>query len=323
LVRGNVADTLGTLSSSRKRGNLSAALIASLRAGSSLRDHADSLELVIVSPFAREELDAATDTIRQLWPGKARLVRVGRTGEDTVGSAGNLAISTDTSDALLVTVGIARSQSTNAALIDRGSPKIVAPDAGAARGSGDILIEWPASARPHFAVPRNVVDTVGGVAAGDARVVAAFVRRWSFPADSLRGAEVVARWVDGEAAAIEKPDGAGCTRSVAIPVTPVGDLVVRHEFVALVAALGGPCTWRRALIPADPASVARLEGSGGLAPREAFQPLSDTRSDLAPWLFALALAAAIAELFVRRRKRKGNALDAGAVRSAGSEERAA
>src|SRR5687768_10484541 len=77
LLAGNVADTLGALSPTSKRGNLSAALIAALRAGSSLRDRADSLELVILSPFAREELDAATDSIRTLWPGKAKLVRVG------------------------------------------------------------------------------------------------------------------------------------------------------------------------------------------------------------------------------------------------------
>jgi hypothetical protein len=323
LVRGNVADTLGTLSAPGTRGNLSAALIAALRAGSSLRDRADSLELVIVSPFAREELDAATDTIRQLWPGGARLVRVGRSAEDTVGSVGKLGISTDTSDALAMTVELARSRSTNSALIDRGSPKISPDGVGPARGSAGILIEWPASARPRFAVQRKVVDSVGGVAARDARVVAAFVRRWSFPPDSLRGAEVIARWVDGEPAAIERSDGVGCTRSVAIPVTPVGDLVIRYEFVGLVATLGGPCAWRRALVPADPAVVARLEGKGRFAPREAFQPLTDTHSDLAPWLFALALAAAIAELFVRRRGRDMRARVASDKGSASNEASAA
>ena len=88
LVTGNVGDTIGALRPTGRRGNLSAALIAALRAGSSLRDRADSLELVIVSPFAREELDAATDSIRTLWPGKARLVRVGASATETAGVAG-------------------------------------------------------------------------------------------------------------------------------------------------------------------------------------------------------------------------------------------
>jgi hypothetical protein len=77
------------------------------------------------------------------------------------------------------------------------------------------------------------------------------------------------------------------------------------------------------LIPADPTVVARLEGKSGLAPRAAFQPLTDAHSDLAPWLFALALAAAIAELFVRRRARHARALAGIAKTSAGDEARAA
>ena len=82
-ISGSPSDTIGALRPTAKRGNLSAALIAALRAGSSLRDRTDSLELVIVSPFAREELDAATDTIRRLWAGTARLVRVGGSFADS------------------------------------------------------------------------------------------------------------------------------------------------------------------------------------------------------------------------------------------------
>jgi hypothetical protein len=158
--------------------------------------------------------------------------------------------------------------------------------------------------------------------AGDAIVVSAFERRWSFPADSIRGSDVIARWVDGDPAAIEKPDGAGCVRSVAVPVTPVGDFVIRNDFVRFVASLSGACAATTSLVPADPAVVAKLEGAGGLAPREAFQPLGDTRSDLAPWLLAVALAAAIAELFVRRRTRDTRALG-GRELSESSEARAA
>ena len=63
MLAGNVVDTLGALAPTTSRGNLSAALIAALRAGSNLRDRADSLDLVIVSPFSKEEFDAATDSI--------------------------------------------------------------------------------------------------------------------------------------------------------------------------------------------------------------------------------------------------------------------
>jgi len=110
-------------------------------------------------------------------------------------------------------------------------------------------------------------------------------------------------------------------RSIAVPVSPVGDLVIRKDLVRFVASLSGPCSRTTSLIPADPGVLVRLEGKGGLAPRTAFQPLTDARSDLAPWLFALALAAATGELFVRRRARDTTSLEPN--RSASTEARAA
>jgi len=319
VVTGDISAGIDSLRPTIRRGNLSAALIAALRAGSSLRERADSLELVLVSPFAKEELDAATDSIRKLWPGRARLVRARQPAVDSARVTRKLGITADVNDPLRVTVMLAGQRitgngqraagngqrETGNALINRGPG--FSSQAASRSGEAGALIEWPASTRPRFAVPRAVKDTVGGVMAGESGVVAAFERAWSYPPDSLRGGEVVARWVDGEPAAIEKPDGPGCVRSVAIPVTPVGDLVIRTEFVRFVASLSRPCAQTTSLIPADPAAVAKLEGNGGLAPRESFQPATDARSDLAPWLFALALTAAIAELLVRRRGKNANA----------------
>src|SRR5258705_10426337 len=127
--------------------------------------------------------------------------------------------------------------------------------------------------------------------AGDAAVVSNFERQWTYPPDSLRSGEVIARWVDGEPAAIEKPDGLGCVRSAAIPVTPVGDLVIGNEFVRLVASLSRPCAQVTSTIPPDPAVGAKLEGKGGLAPRPAFQSATASRADLAPKPFELAIPA--------------------------------
>ena len=159
--------------------------------------------------------------------------------------------------------------------------------------------------------------------AGESVVVSTFDRQWSYPADSLRGADIIARWVDGEPAAIEKPDGTGCIRSVAVPVSPIGDFVIRKDFVRFASSLAQPCAQMTSLIAADPATVAKLEGKGALAPRAAFQPLTDVHSDLAPWLFALAIAAAIAELFVRRRNRDATTLGTRSNPARPREERAA
>jgi hypothetical protein len=300
VLAGNIGDSIAHVSPGGKRGNLSAALIAAVRAGSSLRDRADSLELVIVSPFAREELDAATDSIRSLWQGKARLVRAGTDngGNGQTDAPGKIVINAEADDPLAVTVGFVRPSAGTNAVIERVN------SAASLTTAGGVLIDWPATNRPRGAVSRSRADTVSGITTAPARVIAPFERRWTFPTDSLRGADVIARWADGEPAAIERPADSGCMRSVAIPVASVGDLAIRHDFVRLVASISRPCARVTATIPADPSDVARLVRSGGLAPRAAFQSPTDTRSTLAPWLLALALATAITELFVRRSARE-------------------
>jgi hypothetical protein len=312
LVDGDVADTLRVLRPSLQRGNLGAALIGALRAGSTLRDRADSLELVIVSPFAREELDAAADTIRSLWRGKARLVRVPLPPVDTTQLVGALDIASDTNDPLGVTVPIARRNVRGNALIVRAgrrgdsgnsSAGIGETPAGQSHRQADVTLDWPAASRPPFAIARAKTDTVGGLEVGTRGIVAPFVRRWSYPPDSLRGAEVIGRWYDGEPAAVEKPDGAGCLRSVGIPVTPVGDLVIRRDWTRLVTELARPCASVTSLVPASASDLAPLAGSyRNMASRDAFQPAADAQSALAPWLLAIAIAAAIGELFLRRRR---------------------
>jgi hypothetical protein len=121
-----------------------------------------------------------------------------------------------------------------------------------------------------------------------------------FPTDSLRSRRVVARWADGEPAAVEKSVGQGCIRSVAIPVAAVGDLVIRPEFIALVREMVAPCGESRSTKPLAATVIASLGGRGHLAPSDAFAARQDIDSPLVPWLFGIALAAALAELFVRR-----------------------
>lgn len=68
-------DSLRALTTSTSAGSLSAALVTARRAARELADRADSVELVIVSPFTRDEFDAATAPIAASWPGRLRVVR--------------------------------------------------------------------------------------------------------------------------------------------------------------------------------------------------------------------------------------------------------
>ena len=294
VVSANAGDSIQALRPANARGNLSAAFIAAMRAGSGLRDRADSIELVVVSPFAAEEFDAVTDSVRNLWKGRARLVSVAGSADTSVAGS-RLDIKASDSDPMQVTVAALRNDA-------HATGVIVRTGTADSSARGRAIVEWPASGRPRGAIARVVRDTVGGVVSGNALVVSAFERRWSYPADSLRNAEVIARWVDGEPAAIETQTSDGCVRSVAIPVSAVGDLVIRPDFIEFVSALSGDCIRQASVVPAGTDRIAALGGNGGLAVREAFKPRPDVRSDLAPWLIALAIVASLAELIVRRRR---------------------
>jgi hypothetical protein len=74
-VRDGAADSARVLQTNGSVGSLSAALVAARRAARALSDRADSVELVIVSPFASEEFDAATVPLAGAWPGRVRAVR--------------------------------------------------------------------------------------------------------------------------------------------------------------------------------------------------------------------------------------------------------
>ena len=204
-----------------------------------------------------------------------------------------------------------------AAEADRATPRIRATWPGRARlvrvASNTTrhgvapTVTWNAGARPPRSVARRVVDSVGAVTAATDVLVAPFERRWEFPRDSLRGASVIARWVDGEPAAVEWPvagDSAGrCVRSIAIPVDSTGDFVLHPAFLRLRDRLLGVCgagaTQPDSAVAASLATM--VAGSGPLARASAFPPGPSASSPLAPWLLALALVAALLELVVRRR----------------------
>jgi hypothetical protein len=74
-VRDGATDSLRALTPNASAGSMSAALVTARRAARELADRADSVELVIISPFTRDEFDAATAPLAASWPGRLRVVR--------------------------------------------------------------------------------------------------------------------------------------------------------------------------------------------------------------------------------------------------------
>ncbi len=271
-------------------GGLSSGLVRAVRAASAIRNRADSLELVVISPLVRGSFDAATDSIRRLWPGRARLVHVPAAAApmprriNVLGSA---------DDPIRSTVALLGTRIGGEARIVRGSPG--AADTAFARAGG-VLVIWPE--RPEARWPSNRTDTIGGVTSGAAVVVAPFARAARLPDDG----HAIAHWIDGGVAAREVSVGAGCVRNVAIPLPATGDLVLRQSLRDVVDALTGDCGGAIDLSPAGNERISALAGAGGLLP-SSWMTATDRRSSASTWLLGVAMLLLLIETMVRPRSR--------------------
>lgn len=276
-------------------GSLSPALVAAIRSAASLRERADSISLVIVSAFPATSWNAATDTIRSLWPGAVTIVRVKAKPDAVVSTP--LPVSHDFSaeDPLRFGVSLASS------LPRAQKVRIVRGDAvlPTSADSGEVLLHWPIETRPMFS-RQTGGKAHGALVVGQTVLVAPFKTNWEFPPDSLRGATVLARWADGEIAAIQRNTGSGCIRSANVPVAAKGDLVIRPEFVAVVQKLMSACDNRERSASLSGAALLRLKGGSAAAPRAAFPASSTQQSPLSLWFLLATIVLLFGEQFARR-----------------------
>ena len=224
------------------RGSLSAAMIAAMRAAARAREGADAIELVLLSPLLQEESDAATSSLRALWPGGIHVIQVKS----------------------------ARPVSADSALSE-SRPHI----------------EW-AQTGSRLWQKRSQVQTVGGIRAGDATMIFPFERGWQ-----LRTADgspkVIARWIDGEPAAVEIATGAGCLRSIGFKLPEAGDTPLRPDFTRFLDRLSSPCGEVPDFSPLGLAFVAQLVGDGKPAMSSSVSPPTRRATSLSLWMLCTAV----------------------------------
>ena len=252
------------------RGSLSTALIAALRIGSRLRDGADSLQLVVVSPFAQEQRDAATGEIRALWPGRIDAVRVAAAPAEP----GNARTAERVEWADSGAIGLWTQRET--------------PDTIGGVRAKDAVMVYPLVRRWQPAA--DALGPEGGpeIAGGEE------------PADAGQ-TRVYARWMDGEPAAFERATADGCVRSVSFTLPTEGDAILRPDFQRFLAELEGPCGDPRDMTPLSGDFMATFAGDGTLAPASRVPRRVMRTTPAVPWLLGFALAVALAELWLRRR----------------------
>jgi hypothetical protein len=243
------------------------------------------VHIVVVSTFARNVFDQATEPVRSTWDDSIRVVRMPMAVQAPVAARAEVVSADDNP----VTAGVRLAESHG---LLRGVSRVVrtaatSGDSAFAAGGGALLI-WPRAAAGN--------DRVDGIHAGAATAIGHFIRTPG-AGDSGR---VIARWIDGTAAARESASGAGCVRTIGFDVPDLGDFVLTTSFQRLVAALAGPCGDPPggdvaadsvvAAIAARPAS-----GASARAPDDARAP-----NRIAALFMALAVALAIGELAFRR-----------------------
>lgn len=283
------ASALDTLEPSAGRGSLSAGLVAAHRAISHVSTGRDEIELVIVSPVAREEVDSATARLIALWEAPVRIERIPAATAPPAAAFEIRAMGDDPVAAALSRVP-KRAEETGVRIV-RDAP--TAADSAWAREAGNVLVVWPANLAATSPLERrSAADTAGGFSDGRHVVVGEFART-----HQPRAGTPVMRWTDGEPAASETVIGAGCLREVAIPVDAVGDLALRESFGGVLRSLLEPCGGARdfAAVPDSLLLPTRKPASAAVA------TLPDSR--LPTLLALLALAALAAEQFLRRRPR--------------------
>lgn len=282
-----------SLPRSNASGSLSAALAAAIRSAVPLASRADSVELVLVSPMSAEELDDATARIRATWPGRIRLVST-RLAEVKLDSA-HVEARGDANDAVVAGLSLMGVLQTPASVrVVRG--EATAADSAWARVGGHVLVHWPDDADSAQWPRRTVIDAIGGVASSSGTIISRFPRAWTLDGPGT----VIARWADGEAAAVERAEGDGCIRDVAVLLDQASDITLRGSFRRFAADLVAPCGGRRHPGRIAATTLASLSGAGPLASAGALRDRMSDSSRWTPWLLVLGAALLIVELAMRR-----------------------
>ena len=286
VISTNARDSLLVLNRSESPASLSAALIAAERVAATLRDRADSVELIIVSAFASESWDDATPTLRARWPGRARLVRLPLASGNS--AAPEIHIRAPRSDPVSAAAAPFSSGSEANVRIVRGAPS--ADDLAWTGASGRVLVIWPEAG------PADSL-TAEAVVSNDDILVAPLVRR-SLDTSSGR---VLARFADGAAALVERARGDGCTREVAFDFSSRGDVPLRESARRFMAIAAAPCEGRGAPPGLSDARLDSLRGAGQLLATSAARRVARVHSPATSWLLIAGAVLLLVELAMRRR----------------------
>jgi len=294
-------------------GALGAGMVVAVREATRLTRRYAEVEVVVVSPFARESWDDGVAPVRDVWSGRVIPVRVAsRTPDSTATAVTEAALRLTGSgrggpvylppptDPVGAAVALAVGESPPWLRLRRAAP--LAEDSVWAKAGG-TLVWWRGGTSDGGVSASPLSWSAELVTTGERSAIGSFAR---LELGTVReGGSIVARWGDGAIAATETPLGAGCAREVGVDVNPIGDAALRPGFVQLVRALVAPCRAYRPETVDDATLLAWANPSPVPADRgDAAAPGAPDQSPRMQRLLLLAAAALLAtEWWLRRRTR--------------------
>ncbi len=270
-VRGDAAalrtfvDTMALLASDPNGSSLAGALLVARREAATVAARADSMSLVVISPFREDAAIPALRAARATWPGRVELTAVPS-----------------------APVGDTAAPST----VRRAFGVLLAADSAFARDGG-VLMVWPDSAIANSAA---TADSGFAVVARGLAMVTPMRRVPHVPANATPNAW----WPDGTVAIGETPLGAGCVRWIGFDA-PTGDALLTGSARGVRAALDAPCGASAPPLLSDSLRTLVM-GSGAIASRTLLVGDADPNaSTLARWLLLGAIGALLIEQAMRSR----------------------
>lgn len=285
------------------RGVLGAGLVAGIREGVRLAKSYESVELVVISPFAAESWDASMEALRAQWPGAVSTVRVAARqatpGDSSGGESATARVLTPSNGPVGAAFALVVDSTTRNLRVIRTS---LSAEDSAWASNGGVVVAWPNVTRPDSAA------AIEAISAGDRTVIGRFARE---RVDVASG-RTIARWGDGSAAAQEVALGRGCVRTVGIGVPSSGDAALRPAFLAFVRRLATPCDGGNALlvdgarlsawaaVPREPSNAATTPGTPPRTSRPAINAAATPDHSLERWLLLLVALLLGVEWLLRR-----------------------
>ncbi len=266
--------------------SLTVGLLAAIREARRLAREHESVRIVLASTFSRGAFDRATTDVRATWRDSIRVLRL----EPPARALTPVSVETRAAEGDPIVAGIRLAQ---AGRLLEGTSRIVRGVATAGDTAwitaGRALIVWPRAGN-------GEPERVDGIRAGGFTAIGHFIRM------PLRDSgHVIARWMNGAAAAHETAHAGGCVRTIGLDVPDAGDFVLTPSFQRLLSALAAPCGGLQA-VGILPDSVIGSIAMPPAATSTATTPDESRESGrLAAGLMALAILLALLELLLRRR----------------------